>query len=103
MLSIENRNNKDLRTIGGLFFYCCDEMQDIKFCEALQLIIDTLKNTLSEKIMLSKEIISSIIDSFIEALPRMHTDFNMSDAIYEGYKKCYNACSNWWRICRCYC
>jgi hypothetical protein len=43
MLSIENRNNKDLRTIGGLFYQCCDELQDIQFCEALQLIIDTLK------------------------------------------------------------
>jgi hypothetical protein len=69
MLSIENRNNKDLRTIGGLFYHCCDEMQDIKFCEALQLIIDTLKNILSEKLILSKDIITSIIDSFIEALP----------------------------------
>ncbi|ETI89725.1 MAG: Transposase family protein, partial [Clostridium butyricum DORA_1] len=49
MLSIENRNNQDLRTIGGLFYHCCDEMQDVKFCEALQLIIDTLKNVLNEK------------------------------------------------------
>jgi len=69
MLSIENRNNKDLRTIDGLFYHCCDEMQDTKFCEALQLIIDTLKNVLNEKIMLSNELISSIINSFIEALP----------------------------------
>ena len=69
MLSIENRNNKDLRTIGGLFYHCCDEIQDIKFCEALQLIIDILKNVLSEKLILSKDIIDSIIDNFIEALP----------------------------------
>lgn len=69
MLSIENRNNKDLRTIGGLFFQCCDELQDIQFCEALQLIIDALKNVLNEKLLLSKEIIDSIIDCFIEALP----------------------------------
>lgn len=69
MLSLENRKNKDLRTIGGLFYHCCDEIQDIQFCEALQLIIDTIKNVLSEKLMLSKEIITSIIDSFIEALP----------------------------------
>ncbi|NRT90800.1 hypothetical protein DE167_000791 [Clostridium beijerinckii] len=68
MLSIENRNNSDLITIGGLFYYCCDEMHDIKFCKALQLIIHTLKNVLTEKIMLSKELISSIIYSFIEAL-----------------------------------
>jgi hypothetical protein len=55
MLSIEKRNNKDLRTIGGLFYQCCDGLQDIQFCEALQLIIDTLKNILSEKLILSKQ------------------------------------------------
>jgi hypothetical protein len=69
MLSLENRNNKDLRTIGGLFYQCCDELRDIQFCEALQIIISTLKNVLREKLILSKEIIESIIDIFIEALP----------------------------------
>lgn len=69
MLSIENRNNKDLRTIGGLFYQCCDELQDIQFCEAIQLIIDALKNVLKEKLILSKEIIDSILECFIEALP----------------------------------
>ena len=69
MLSLENRNGKDLRTIGGLFYACCDEIQDIQFCESLQLIIDVLKNVLKEKLILSKETISSIIDSFIESLP----------------------------------
>lgn len=69
MLALENRNNKDLRTIGGLFYACCDELQDIQFCEALQLIIDTLKNVLRKKLILSKETIDAIIDSFIEALP----------------------------------
>lgn len=69
MLSIENRNNNDLRTIGGLFYQCCDELQDIQFCEAMQLIIDALKNVLSEKLILSKDIIDSILECFIEALP----------------------------------
>ena len=69
MLSIENRNNKDLRTIGGLFYQCCDELEDIQFYEALQLLIETVKNVLKEKSILSKEIIDSIINCFIEALP----------------------------------
>ncbi|WP_068557791.1 IS4 family transposase, partial [Thermotalea metallivorans] len=43
MLAVENRNNTDLRTIGALFYYCCDELEDIKFLEALQLIIEALK------------------------------------------------------------
>lgn len=69
MLSLENRKSKDARTIGGLFYHCCDELQDIQFCEVMQLIIDTLKKILTEELFLSKDIISSIIDSFIEALP----------------------------------
>lgn len=38
MLAVENRNNTDLRTIGALFYYCCDELEYIKFLEVLQLI-----------------------------------------------------------------
>lgn len=69
MLSLENRNSKDLRTVGGFFYQCCDELQDVQFYEALQILITTLKNVLKEKILLSKEIIDLIIDSFIHALP----------------------------------
>lgn len=69
MLALENRNIKDLRTIGGLFFQCCDELQDIQFSEALQLVINILKSILSEKLTLSKDIIALIIDDFTEALP----------------------------------
>lgn len=69
MLALENHKNNDVRTIGGFFYQCCDELQDIQFCEAMQLIIDILKNILSEKLLLSKAVIDSIIDSFIAALP----------------------------------
>ncbi|MBU3146999.1 transposase, partial [Clostridium sp. CF012] len=44
MLSMQSRNNEDLRTIGGLFFNCCDELQDIQFFEAIQVILSLLKN-----------------------------------------------------------
>lgn len=69
MLAIENRKNNDMRTIGGLFYQCCDELKDIQFCEVIQIIIDILKNVLTEKFLLSKDIIDSIIDNFIAALP----------------------------------
>lgn len=52
MLALENRNNKDLRTIGGLFYQCCDELHNIQFYEAPQLIIDAPKNVLKEKLSL---------------------------------------------------
>ncbi|WP_102398663.1 IS4 family transposase [Haloimpatiens massiliensis] len=69
MLTLESRKNNDVRTIGGFFYQCCDELQDVKFCEVMNLIIDILKNVLTEKLLLSKDIIDSIIDSFIAALP----------------------------------
>ena len=69
MLSTQSRNNEDLRTIGGLFFNCCDELQDIQFFEAIQVILELLKNALQEKLSLTKEQINSFLDYFISTLP----------------------------------
>ena len=69
MLSVENRNCQDDRTIGGLFYICCDELQDIQYLEAIQLIIDLLKNALNEKLSLSKDMINDFLDYFISTLP----------------------------------
>lgn len=69
MLAVENRNNTDLRTIGALFYYCCDELEDIKFLEALQLIIEALKTALQEKLFLTKETINEFLDYFVSTLP----------------------------------
>ncbi len=69
MLAVENRNNTDFRTIGALFYYCCDELEDIKFLEALQLLIDTLKTALQEKLFLTKETLNEFIDYFVSCLP----------------------------------
>jgi hypothetical protein len=69
MLAVENRNNTDLRTIGALFYYCCDELEDIKFLEALQLIIEALKIALQEKLFLTKETINEFLDYFVSSLP----------------------------------
>ena len=69
MLSMQSRNNEDLRTIGGLFFNCCDELQDIQFFEAIQVILSLLKNALQEKLSLTKEQINSFLNYFIATLP----------------------------------
>jgi len=69
MLAVENRNNTDLRTIGALFYYCCDELEDIKFLEALQLLINALKTALQEKLFLTKETINKFLDYFVSTLP----------------------------------
>lgn len=69
MLAVENRNNTDLRTIGALFYYCCDKLDDIKFLEALQLIIEALKTALQEKLFLTRETITEFLGYFVATLP----------------------------------
>ena len=44
MLSLESRNSNDPRTIGDLFYYMCDEAEDIKFSTSLMLVIELLRN-----------------------------------------------------------
>ncbi|WP_099192871.1 IS4 family transposase [Tepidibacter mesophilus] len=74
MLAMESRNNTDLRTVGGLFYHCCDELEDIKFLEAIQVILDLLKCALSEKLTLTKTQINDFLDYFISTLPSFIKD-----------------------------
>jgi len=68
MLAIQERKSKDNRTIGGLFFECCDEIKDIDFSTAINLLLNLLKNTLKNICTISEEIISGIINNFIQSL-----------------------------------
>ena len=70
MLAIENRNNKDDRTMGELFFLAHDELQDVNFSEVLKVILDILKEVLQDLLFLTSEQIDSFIDNFIIQLPK---------------------------------
>jgi hypothetical protein len=69
MLAIESRNSTDQRTIGELFFYVCDEAEDIKFTTSMFLILDILKKILSENPVISQDVANQIMDAFINSLP----------------------------------
>lgn len=69
MLAISSREEKDPKTIGQLFYLCCDEMEDIRFTQALMMVIDVLKSTLSNEPVLSEEKVQSIIDELFDNLP----------------------------------
>lgn len=68
MLAVENRESEDPRTLGELFAYYIDEIADITFIQAFQLIMEVFSNMMTEKFELSEEEISSMIDDFISAL-----------------------------------
>ncbi len=70
MLAVENRNGKDDRTMGELFYLYFDEMQDIQFSEALSVILEILAVTLNEFFMLEKQQVSEFLDVFISKLPQ---------------------------------
>lgn len=69
MLALANRENKDYRSFGELFYLCHDELQDISFSEAIQLMFKYLVNFLKDKFYLPNELIDMFLDYFINALP----------------------------------
>lgn len=69
ILALEKRQNEDPRALGELFFLCYDEVADIQFSEALELILSLLRNVLEESLFLTDEQISQLIDAFIAKLP----------------------------------
>lgn len=69
MLALSSREEEDPKTIGQLFYLCCDEMEDIRFAQALILVLDLLKSTLSNEPILSEEKVQSIVDELFNNLP----------------------------------
>ena len=71
MLAVESRDSNDLRTISDLFYYTCDELDDIKFRVSLSLILDLLKQFLFHNLLISEEISIQFIIAFIFALTNL--------------------------------
>lgn len=69
LLAIESRESQDSRSIGNLFFVCCDELQDIKFAAAMFLIIDLFKSAVRDVLILTEEKFNELFDKFFASLP----------------------------------
>lgn len=69
MLAMESRNNDDVRTVGELFYLCCDELRDITFSRSISLLMEILKDTLLKNLLLPEKIVMSLLDQFISSLP----------------------------------
>jgi hypothetical protein len=69
MLSAAARDERDPRTIGDLFFACCDELDDIRFAEAIRLLIDLLRSMMNAADIQNGAAIEMIVEQFIAQLP----------------------------------
>jgi hypothetical protein len=68
-LELERRRTLDIRTCGELFYYCCDELPDLKVREAVLRIFQALEAFLDKFFAGGREIIKACLDYFIAALP----------------------------------
>jgi hypothetical protein len=69
MLSLENRESKDPRSMGELFLYFSDEMSDITWIQAFQMMLQMFKTLLADQIDISDEKIDELVDAFMDAVP----------------------------------
>jgi len=68
MLALAKRRNQDPRTLGTLFYACCEELKQAGFAEALMLLLSLLEKALSNIVGISKELIRSLVERFLNEL-----------------------------------
>ena len=68
-LSLQQRRNSDDRTISELFLLVVDELADIAFADALQIIVDIMLQTMQEHFGLTDDQLAEFVRGFHDRLP----------------------------------
>ena len=71
MLSLENRESSDNRSLGELFLHFSDEMSDITWIQAFQMMLQMFRTILADYCELSDEKIDELVDAFMNAIPAL--------------------------------
>ena len=71
MLSLESRESKDERSLGELFLYFSDEMSDITWIQAFQMLLQMFRTLLIDQMDTSDEKIDELVDAFMDAIPSL--------------------------------
>jgi hypothetical protein len=69
VLSWQNRCSRDQRTLGGMFYELCDEINDLDWAVALQQLIELLEDTFKESNKKIQKLIKSQLQQWIAGLP----------------------------------
>ena len=69
VLSWQNRCNTDQRTLGGLFYELCDEVNELDWAVALQQLIELFEDVLKKTNTKIKKLIESQLQLWIGGLP----------------------------------
>jgi hypothetical protein len=71
LLAIENRENKDWRSVNDGYYAFCKELEDISFSVAFELILAIMKRCSSEFLKLSNAQVDDFVAYFIADLPSL--------------------------------
>ena len=71
MLSLESREANDPRSMGELFLYFSDELSDITWIQAFQMMLQMFRTLLADQIDISNEKIDEMVDAFMDAIPAL--------------------------------
>lgn len=69
MISMEQRQSKDDRTLGEIFYFFTDELADITFGESFQIIITAMIESISAIFQPTEEQLAMFIEMFVGQLP----------------------------------
>ena len=69
MLSLESREANDQRSMGEILLYFTDEMSDITWIQAFQMLLEMFRTILADNTELSEEKIDELVDAFMNTLP----------------------------------
>ena len=71
MLSTENRESRDKRSLGELFLYFSDEMSDITWIQAFQLLLQMFRTLLTDDLDIAEDAFDALVDAFMDTLPAL--------------------------------
>ncbi len=71
MLSLESREANDQRSMGEILLYFTDEMSDITWIQAFQMLLEMFRTILADNTELSEEKIDELVDAFMDAIPAL--------------------------------
>jgi hypothetical protein len=68
ILAVYKRQNEDPRALGEIFFSMYDEVADIRFSDALSVILSLLQGVIADNFSLSDEQVKLLVQRFIDSL-----------------------------------
>ena len=71
MLSLESRESNDERSLSKLFLYFSDEMSDIRWIQAFQLLLQMFWELLADNLNIADDKIEILADAFIDIIPTL--------------------------------